>query len=41
MTDEYRTEKGRNVGNRGSRPNEIISWHMPEVMKEKHGKSVQ
>jgi hypothetical protein len=25
----------------GSRPNEIKSWHMPGVLKEKHEKSVQ
>ena len=38
MTDEYKTEKGEDVWNRGSRPNEIISWHLPGVIKEKHEK---
>jgi hypothetical protein len=29
MTDEYKTEKkGKDVWKRGSRPNEIISWHI-------------
>jgi len=42
MTDEYKTDKKeRMFGKMGSRPNEIISWHMTEVIKEKHEKSVQ
>jgi hypothetical protein len=42
MTDECKTEKKeRMFGKVGSRPNEIITWHMTEVIKEKHEKSVQ
>ena len=38
MIDEYKTEKGKDVWNKGSRLNEIISWHVPGVIKEKHEK---